>query len=119
MAPRASADPALTALPVERGIYRIAALEKYPERLHGITTRTSPQGEDWNLSGRRGTPQHPPSMERALLNREKLAERLGVSLGSMVGCQQVHGAEVAVVGTREAGGGMYPDRPSMQGADAM
>lgn len=107
------------ALPVEDGIYRVAVLERFPELLQGITTRLAPDGEDWNLSGRRGTPEHPPSMERAFANRRKLAERLGISLERMVGCQQVHGSEVAVVGPEDAGRGMFPDRPSMQGADAM
>jgi YfiH family protein len=58
-------------------------------------------------------------MHRALANREKLARRLGVPLDRMVGCQQVHGTEVALVGAEDGGRGMYADLPSMQGADAM
>ena len=104
---------------MEAGIYTIAALARYPEILHGISTRRSPDGEDWNLSSRRGSPQHPPDPSVALANREKLADRLGISLANMVGCQQVHGSEVALVRAEDAGRGMYPDRPSMQGADAM
>jgi len=106
-------------LPVERRIYSVPALDRYPELLQGISTRFSPDGEDWNLSARRGTPQHPPSPETALANREKLARELGISLDRMVGCQQVHGATVAVVGPEEAGRGMLPGMPAMQGADAM
>src|SRR3954447_10974144 len=94
IARRAEGAPAL---PVHRGIYSVQALERYPELLQGITTRLSPGGEDWNLSARRGTPQHPPSWDRAIANRESLAERLGISPDRMVGCQQVHGSEVAVV----------------------
>lgn len=112
------ANPA-TGLPVERGIYRIAALDSFPELLHGISTRMAPDAQDWNLSARRGTPQHPPGPGTALANREKLAARLGVPLNRIVGCQQVHGAEVAVVSEAEGGRGMYPDLPSVQGADAM
>jgi YfiH family protein len=108
-----------TSLPLERGIYRIAALDRYPELLHGISTRLSPGGEDWNLSAKRGTPENPPSWERALANRETLARRLGIRLDRMVGCQQVHGSTVAVVGYEDAGRGMSPDVPSAQGADAM
>lgn len=106
-------------LPIDRGIYSVRSLERYPELLQGITTRLSPNGEDWNLSARRGTPQHPPSWERAVANRETLAERLGISPGRMVGCQQIHGSEVALVTGEDAGKGMRPDRPSIQGADAM
>ena len=108
-----------TSLPIERGIYRIAALERYPELLHGISTRLSPTGDDWNLSAKRGTPGHPPTWEGAIANRGTLARRLGTSLDHMVGCQQVHGSTVAVVGYEDAGRGMHPDTPSLQGADAM
>src|SRR5439155_9203912 len=87
--------------------------------LHGISTRIAPDGGDWNLSSKRGGPQHPPSWEVALANREKLAQRLDISLDSMVGCQQVHGSQVALVRAEDAGRAMYPDKPSMQGADAM
>jgi YfiH family protein len=111
--------PTTVTMPIENSIYRIAALDSYPELLHGISTRLSPGGEDWNLSARRGTPQHPPSWDRALANRETLARRLGIRLDRMVGCQQVHGSEVAIVGPKDAGRGMHPDVPSIQGADAM
>lgn len=114
-----SALSAATGLPIEKGIYRVEALSRYPELLHGITTRTAPDGEDWNLSGRRGTPAYPPDPQRALANRQKVAERLGVPLHRMVGCQQVHSAKVAVVGHEDAGRGMYAERPSIQGADAL
>jgi YfiH family protein len=111
--------PTATQLHLDNGIYRIAALDRYPELLHGISTRRSPGGEDWNLSARRGTPDHPPGWERALSNRETLARVLGVPLKRMVGCQQVHGSAVAVVGPEDAGRGMSPEAPSVQGADAM
>src|SRR5437588_2109066 len=101
-----------SALPVERGIYRVSPLDRFPELLHGISTRRSPDGDDWNLSARRGTPQHPPSWDRALANRETFARALGIPLDRMVGCQQVHGSEVAVVGSKDAGRGMYPNVPS-------
>jgi polyphenol oxidase len=106
-------------LPVIDSIYQVHSLDRFPELLHGISTRFSPGGEYWNLSARRGTPEHPPSPEQALVNRERLAARLGISLHDMVGCQQVHGAEVAVVGREDAGRGMYPCMPSMLGMDAM
>jgi YfiH family protein len=111
--------PTATIPPVHDGIYRVAALDRYPELLHGISTRLSPTGDDWNLSARRGTPEHPPSWERALSNREGLARRLGIPLDRMVGCQQVHGSAVAVVDVGDAGRGMSPDLPSVEGADAM
>lgn len=111
--------PTATSLPVDNGIYSMAALTSYPELLHGISTRVSPDGDDWNLSARRGTPQHPPGWDRALANRETLANRLGIRLDKMVGCQQVHDSEVAVVGLGDAGRGMHPDIPAVQGADAM
>jgi YfiH family protein len=106
-------------LPVEAGIYTVGTLGLYPEILHGISTRLSPDGVDWNLSSRRGTALHPPSPAVALANRQALAHRLGIQLARMVGCQQVHGSEVAVVSPEDAGRGMYPDVPSMLGADAM
>jgi polyphenol oxidase len=112
-------EPRNESLPVESGIYTVAALRRYPELLHGISTRFSPGGGDWNLSMKRGTPQHPPSTERALANRAEVARRLGISLDRMVGCRQVHGSQVAVVGEAEAGRGMYPDSPPIEGADAM
>jgi YfiH family protein len=105
-------------LAVRDGLYRVAALEQYPALLHGISIRRSPDGCDWNLSARRGTPQDPPSVEVALANRRKLAATLGVPLGSMVGCQQVHGTEVALVGAEDGGRGMSADSPAIQGADA-
>jgi hypothetical protein len=87
--------------------------------LHGISTRLAPDGTDWNLSARRGTPANPPDPEVALFNRARLAEGLGISLGRIVGCQQVHGTEVALVGEEDAGKGMLPELPSIQGCDAM
>jgi len=106
-------------LPVCRGIYSVGALEQYPELVVGISTRTAPDGGDWNLSSRRGTPQHPPDPAVALANRIKLAEALGIDFDMIVGCQQVHGAEVAVVNATDAGRGMKPGLPSIEGVDAM
>ena len=106
-------------LPVHRGIYSVAALEQYPELVVGISTRTAQDGADWNLSARRGTPQHPPDPAVALTNRIKLAEALDIELDMMIGCQQVHGAHVAVVSGADAGRGMRPGLPSIEGADAM
>jgi YfiH family protein len=106
-------------LPVIDSIFQVHALHRYPELLHGISTRFAPDGGYWNLSARRGTPEHPPGPEQALANREKLAARLGISLHRMVGCQQVHGVEVAVVGAEEGGCGMFPGVSSKMGADAM
>lgn len=90
-----------------------------PGLLHAITTRQAPDGEDWNLSARRGSPQHPPDPAVALRNREKLAGLLGVSLDRMVGCRQIHGTTVARVTREDGGRGMRPDLPSIEGADAM
>jgi YfiH family protein len=115
----ASHSTARAGLPVESGIYTVGALGLYPEILHGVSTRLSPDGGDWNLSSRRGTALHPPSAAVALTNRQALARRLGIQLAKMVGCQQVHGSEVAVVRPEDGGRGMYPDLPSMLGADAM
>lgn len=108
-------------VPVRRGIYSVGALEQYLELVLGISTRSAPDGADWNLSARRGTPQHPPDPAVALSNRIKLAEALDIELDMMVGCQQVHGAEVAVVSAADAGRGMRPGlpSPSIEGADAM
>ncbi len=121
---QSSSGPTLTKsraaiLPVHRGIYSVNVLEQYPELVQGISTRTAPDGDDWNLSARRGTPQHPPDPVVALANRVKLADALGIDLDMMVGCQQVHGSEVAVVTGADAGRGMRPGASSIEGADAM
>jgi YfiH family protein len=87
--------------------------------LHAVSTRISPGGTDWNLSARRGTPQHPPDPDVAQANRRALADRLGISLENMVGCQQVHGNRVAIVTRGDAGRGMFPHLPAIQGADAL
>src|SRR4051794_39852495 len=100
--PTATGRTALS-LHIEDGLYKVGALERYPELLHGIATRYAPDGADWNLSSKRGTPQHPPSWDAAIANREKLARRLGISLDRMVGCHQVHGSEVALVRAEDAG----------------
>lgn len=112
-----SAEP--VALPVERGIYRVRVLERFPELLSGISTRNSPSGGDWNLSSVRGTPQNPPDPAVALANREELGMRLGISLEDMVGCRQVHGSEIARVTSADGGRGMYPGKASIQGCDGM
>jgi YfiH family protein len=101
------------------GLVRVEALSSYPELLHGITTRHSPDGDDWNLSARRGTPDHPPSPEMALRNRAKLASLLDTSLDRMVGCRQVHGTLVVPVTAQDAGRGMLPELPSIDDADGM
>lgn len=106
-------------LPVRDGIYSVLALRPYTELLHGISTRLAPDGTDWNLSAKRGTQANPPDPKVALANRERLARRLGISLERMVGCQQVHGSHVALVGDADAGRGMLPEQPSIQGCDAM
>src|SRR4051795_9855481 len=95
-----------TDLRLADGLLRVGALARYPELLHGITTRRAPDGNDWNLSARRGSPQHPPDPVIALRNREKLASLLGISLDNMVGCQQVHGTLIATVAHSDAGMGM-------------
>ncbi len=109
----------LLGLPIKDGIYSIAALRRFPELVQGISTRSTPKGGDWNLSARRGSPAHPPDPSVALANRERLAARLGIPLSRLIGCRQVHGTEVALVGPADAGSGMYPDKPSIEGADAM
>lgn len=116
--PRVEVPPVLEAM-VRDGIYRIAALEKYPALVHGISTRTAPDGSDWNLSTKRGTPQHPPSVETALANRRKLATLLGIPPHRMVACQQVHGVEVALVDHDDGGRGIDPSLGPIQGADAL
>jgi YfiH family protein len=106
-------------LTVRDGLYRIAGLEGYGSLLHGISTRRSPDGCDWNLSARRGTPQDPPSVETALANRRRLAAALGVPLDRMVGCQQVHSTEVALVGLEDGGRGMSAESHAVHGVDAL
>jgi YfiH family protein len=106
-------------LPVDRGIYTIGALRRYRELVHGVSTRVSPEGGDWNLSSKRGSPQFPPDPAVALANRQSLAERLGISLDRTVGCHQIHGSEVALVGETDGGRGMRAGSPSIEGADAM
>src|SRR5688500_10154943 len=106
-------------LPEQGGVYRLRALEKHPQLVHGITTRTAPDGGDWNLSARRGTPQHPPDPAVAFANRLKLADALGIALDMIVGCQQIHGSEVAVVSRADAGRGMKAGLPAIEGVDAM
>ena len=108
-----------TGLYLEGGLLRLDALARYPELLHGISTRQAPDGDDWNLSARRGSPQHPPDPATALRNREKLAALLGVSLDSMVVCHQVHGTQVAPITEADAGRGMRPGTTSIDEADAM
>jgi YfiH family protein len=116
---RNAPDLSGTGLYREGGLLRLDALASYPELLHGISTRHAPDGDDWNLSARRGSPQHPPHPTTALRNREKLAALLGVTLDSMVACHQVHGTQVAPITAVEAGRGTRPDTPSMDDADAM
>lgn len=101
------------------GVLRVGALDRYPELLHAISTRTAPDGEDWNLTAKRGSPQYPPSPETARANREKLAGLLGISLDRVVGCRQIHGTQVARVYERDGGRGMTPDNPSIEDTDAM
>ena len=101
------------------GVLQVGALDRYPELLHAISTRTAPDGDDWNLTAKRGSPQHPPSPETALANREKLAGLLGISLDRVVGCRQMHGTHVARVYERDGGRGMTPDNPSIEDTDAM
>jgi YfiH family protein len=108
-----------TDLFMEGGLLRMGALARFPELLHGISTRQAPDGEDWNLSARRGSPEHPPDPAVALRNREKLAVLLGISLDSMVGCQQVHGTLVAHVTLSDAGRGTRPGAPGIEAADGM
>src|SRR5262245_42934358 len=45
-------------LPVNDSLYSVVALSRFPELLHGISTRRAPDGADWNLSSKRGSPQH-------------------------------------------------------------
>ncbi len=101
------------------GVLRVGALDRYPELLHAISTRTAPDGGDWNLTAKRGSAEHPPSPEIALANREKLAGLLGISLDRVVGCRQIHGTQVARVYERDGGRGMTPDNPSIEDTDAM
>jgi YfiH family protein len=108
-----------TDLYIEEGLLHVGVLARYPELLHGISIRRAPDGDDWNLSARRGSPQFPPDAAIALRNREKLASLLGVSLDKMVGCRQVHSALVATVTMAEAGLGMRPDTPSIEDTDGM
>ena len=117
--PGTLSEPGQSILPVRDGLYRISALERYPLLLHGISIRRTPDGADWNLSAKRGTPDHPPSIETAHANRRLFADALGVPAGSIAGCQQVHGTEVALVGWGDAGRGMMPDVPAVQGVDAL
>lgn len=104
---------------ISGGVLRVGALDRFPEVLHAISVRTAPDGEDWNMSSKRGTPAHPGDPAVALHNREKLASSLGISLDRMVGCRQVHGSQVARVGHSDAGRGMRPDAPSVEDVDAM
>ncbi len=106
-------------LHAHRGVLKAGALDLYPELLHAITTRTAPDGGDWNLSAKRGSREHPANPEVALRNRQKLAELLGISLDRIVGCQQMHTSVVVRVGNEDAGSGMRPGLPSIEGADAM
>jgi polyphenol oxidase len=103
----------------EGGVLRVGALDRFPGLLHAISTRTAPDGEDWNLSARRGTPENPPHPATALRNREKLAALLGIELDSMVGVRQVHGTLVVRVGREHAGRGMRPEMPPIEDADGM
>jgi copper oxidase (laccase) domain-containing protein len=55
----------------------------------------------------------------ALANRTRLAQRLGISLDRLVGCQQVHGSEVALVADEDAGKGLLPGQAAIQDCDAL
>ena len=101
------------------GVLRVGALGRYPKLLHAISTRTAPDGGDWNLTAKRGSLQHPPSPEVALANREKLVRLLGIPLDRVVGCRQMHGTQVARVYERDSGKGMTPENPSVEDTDAM
>ncbi|MDQ6694643.1 MAG: peptidoglycan editing factor PgeF [Chloroflexota bacterium] len=116
---RAPRTPHFGGLPVRDGIYSLPALRLFPDLLHGISTRTSPQGSDWNLSAKRGTPEHPANPDVAMSNRETLAARLGIRLEHTVGCRQVHGTDVSLVGEAQGGAGMFPDRLPIEGVDAL
>jgi hypothetical protein len=100
-------------------VLRLRALDRFPELLHAITTRRAPDGADWNLSARRGTPDHPADPAVALANREKLAAFLGIPLDRIAGVRQVHGTTVVPVGDDHAGAGMRPEAPPIEDADGM
>lgn len=113
------ANVPIRGLPLKDGIYRTLAFQRYPELLNAISTRRSPEGGDWNMSARRGSPQHPPSPETALANRSLFASYLGIPPERMVACRQVHGTEVAVVGSDDAGRGVLAGSPPIPDTDAM
>jgi YfiH family protein len=100
-------------------VLRVRALDPFPELLHAISTRCAPDGADWNLSVRRGTPEHPADPAVALANREKLASLLGIPLDRIAGVRQVHGTTVVPVGDDHAGAGMRPEAPPIEDADGM
>jgi YfiH family protein len=101
------------------GVLRVGALDHFPELLHAISTRTAPDGDDWNLSAKRGTPKHPPSPETAFANREKLARLLNITPDRIVGCRQMHGTQVVRVYEHDGGKGMTADNPSIEDTDGM
>ena len=58
------------------GLLRVRMLDRFPELLHSITTRRAPDGADWNLSARRGTPEHRFRPEaRQVLGHERTRDR--------------------------------------------
>ena len=85
---------------------------------HAITTRRRPPGPwgpaaDWNLRRRGADPAV------AAANWAALFAATGVPPERMVAPQQVHGAEVVVVGAPDAGKGLASGDPGIRGADAL
>ncbi len=99
-------------------LYLLAGFHAYPDLVQGCTTRLRPAGPwgavaDWNLK-RRGAD---PAVAEA--NWQAFAATLGIPMARMIAPEQVHGAEVAVVGEAEAGLGTMAGNRGVVGMDAV
>lgn len=99
-------------------IWKSVLLSTVPGVVHGVSTRlggvSAPPFATLNLGLH--TKDHPASV---LENRRRFLHRLGGTLEASVWAEQVHGAEVAVVGPERAGRGARLYSDAILGVDAL
>ena len=117
-----STGDGLTGRPGQGGkaalIWKSVLLSTVPGVVHGVSTRlggvSAPPFATLNLGLH--TKDHPASV---LENRRRFLHRLGGTLEASVWAEQVHGAEVAVVGPERAGRGARLYSDAISGVDAL
>lgn len=102
----------------ELTIFQSRLLLKYPELIHGISTRLGGVSRgpyrSLNLSYWVGD-----KVERVLENRRRFCQALRVSLGSLTLGQQVHGCKIKLIRSGDGGKCSYDDSNVIQGVDAL